>query len=89
MSQVRGRELSRLPHVGAYEYIAHMLYCYSIQDAGKGGLRWLAMTEDQRAPWFLKARKRVDEWRAVERGCNTRGETAVSFSRTFSGSEEA
>jgi hypothetical protein len=68
-----------LPHLGAYEYVAHMLYCYSVQDDGKDGLRWLAMTEEQRAPWFLKARKRVNEWRAVERGCDSRGETAISF----------
>lgn len=71
--------MSRLPHIGAYEYIAHMLYCYSIQDAGKDGLRWMAMTEDQRAPWFLKARKRVDEWRGIERVCDAKGDTAISF----------
>jgi hypothetical protein len=68
-----------IPHLGSYDYIAHMLYCYSAQDNGKDGLRWMAMSEKQRAPWFAKARKKVEEWRRVERHCDHMGQTAISF----------
>jgi len=68
------------PTFTEWDFIADMLYQQDAIDEGyAAGVRWWCLRWEERQKWRYKALKRIREWRAVEKGCQDRRDSDISF----------